>query len=138
MDHQVNEIMQNSSGWSCVIFELDSINPGGLLISYDSFMDMETNLPNEMHLRFYRKSKKITIYSEGLAEKDYAFGKFAYNHWKCEICKKISLRTEKQCFCGKDSFCWTPVNPVLSGVHFNDDLNFKYHFQDIYTLNIID
>ncbi len=138
MDLQTNEIMQNSSGWTCVIFELDKINPGGLLINYDNFIKMEINLPAEIHLRFYRTTKKIILSAKSTATSTYAFPKFFYSQWKCEICKKISAKSESKCFCGTKSSCWTPVNPELTGVYFLDDFNYAFHFNENLTLNIID
>lgn len=132
-----NKIVHSSSGFMCVALVIGAINIGGLVIDESQFQEMHVNPIENYAFRYYRNSKKIVISSNSPIEFEYAAVKMNYSMWKCLICKRISKYTESDCFCNSYSLAWTPINAEITGIEFNNDGDFRYHFQDNFLTNLI-
>jgi hypothetical protein len=137
IEFPLNKIVHSQSGFTCLVFVLNVINVGGLVIDELQFKNINILKFNNCTFRYYRKSKKIVISSSCPTEFEYAAINLNYSMWQCLLCKKISPKTESKCFCESYSICWTPINGEISGVEFNNDGNFCYHFNDNSLSNLI-
>ncbi len=133
----VNEIIKSDSGWTCNVFIFDQINASGLFVSSESYDNMTVDPFVDYCYRYYRRTKKIVISSSKVIDFNYCALDFQYKHWKCLICRKLSQISEPDCFCPSYSKCWTPVDGIISGVLFSNELDFPYHFSDNSLSNII-
>ena len=137
LNFPLNTIIKSESGWTVNVFEFDRINTGGLYISYEDFDAMQVEPFTEQTFRLYRKSKKIVISSDAFVDYEYCALSLQYFFWKCLLCKKLNKISDPNCFCQSYSTCWTPVNGIITGVVFSNDLNFEYHFVDNSLSNLI-
>jgi hypothetical protein len=133
----LNKIIQNGNGYTCIVFQLDIINVGGLFISSEQFDDITVHAFDNCSFRYYRRSRKIVISSSGQTEYEYAAINLSYTYWKCLICKKVNKRSEPSCFCNTYSICWTPIDGEITGILFQNNDEFKYHFDDNSLSNLI-
>lgn len=137
IEFPLNKIVHSESGFTCVVLRLNVVGVAGLMIDEFQFEDMNVLPFKDYTFRYYRKSKKIAISSNSQIEFEYAAITLNYSMWKCLICKKICKKTECKCFCEPYSTCWTPIDGEISGVEFNNDGNFSYHFSDNSLANLI-
>jgi len=113
-DFPLNTIIKSELGWTCNTFELDKINAGGLFLSSQAYEQI-TVLPfTDYSYRFYKRTKKIVISS-----------------------RKLNKISDPICFCKTYSNCWTPIDGIISGVSFSNNLDFSYHLNDDGLSNII-
>ena len=136
-DFPLNKIVFSESGWTCNVFEFDVINEGGMYIEYDVFKEYTQQDFEDYTYRVYHKTKKIVFSSKKETEFQYCALNVSFQYWKCLLCKKLNKISDSKCFCLTYSTCWTPINGVLSGVYFSNDLDFKYHFYDNTLSNLI-
>jgi hypothetical protein len=136
-DFPLNEIIKSDSGWTCHVFTLDQINAGGLYLSLENYDDINVDPFVDYSYRYYKRTKKIVISSSKPVNFNYCALDFQYKYWKCLVCRKLSEFSEADCFCKTYSNCWTPVDGIISGISFSNELDFPYHFIDNSLSNII-
>lgn len=133
----LNKIIHLNTGWICHVLQLDTINTGGLYLSYDHFSEMEVAPFNDCCFRLYRKSKKIMLSNSGNINFEYCALDLKYDLWECLLCKKICKNVDAHCFCSTYSTCWTPIKGEITGALYNNDGDFLYHFNDDVLSNLI-
>lgn len=133
----LNKIIKSELSWTCNVFEVGVINAGGLYIDNDQFETMNVLPFEDYAFRFYRRTKKIVISSNKPTEYEFCAIDLNYTLWRCLLCKKISKRSEPKCFCKSYSICWTPIDGEISGILFDNDCSFNYHFNDNSLSNLI-
>ena len=136
-DFPLNKIIFSESGWTCNVFAFDIINAGGLYIDFNTFKEYEEQTFEDYVYRVYSRSKYIVFSSKKEIEFEYCALSISYKYWKCLLCKKLNKISDSKCFCLTYSTCWTPLDGVLSGLHFSNDIDFNYHFNDNTLSNLI-
>jgi len=136
-DFPLNQIIKSETSWICNVFEFDRINAGGLYLSFQDFEFMDVEPFTEQNFRLYRKTKKIVLSSGGQIDYNFCALRLRYDYWKCLLCQKLSKISESKCYCLTYSNCWSPIDGVITGASFSNELLFLYHFEENAFSNLI-
>ena len=137
LDFPLNQVIKSENGWTCNVFQLNYINTGGLFISEEDYEHMQVDPFKDQNYRFYQKTKKIVLSGSGDLNYNYCALNLRYTYWKCLLCKKLNKISEPNCYCSTYSNCWSPVDGVIVGCLFANNLSFPYHFEDTTLSNLI-
>jgi hypothetical protein len=121
----LNYISKNENSWFCNVFEFDKINTGGIFINNEDYENISVEPFSEFNYRYYKKSKKIVISANNFQEYKFCALDFAFDQWKCLICRKLCRRNQN-CFCKPYSNCWSPIDAKITGLLFSNVLEFNY------------
>lgn len=136
-DFPLNKIIKTEAGFTCVALQLNVLNTGGLYLSEDDFEKISIEQFQDYVIRYYKLSKKLVVSSNKLIEENYCSLDFAYENWRCLICRKLCKKSEPNCFCNTYSKCWSPIDGKITGVLFSNECQFNYHFDNDGLSNLI-